>query len=91
MPMELFALLAVREVTAAVIRIAAYREGTHHPADLGGKIKTAVEMCALAVLILVRPPEALAIGAISLLWIAVLFGLVSLARYWPHRAAGLRS
>ena len=91
LPPELFLLLAVREVTAAAIRIAAYRAGTHHPADLGGKIKTAAEMCALAVLIVVRPPDALAIGAIALLWLAVLFGLLSLARYWPHRRVLPRS
>lgn len=83
-PAELFALLAVREVTSAVIRIAGYRMGTHRPADLLGKIKTAAEMCALAVLIVARPPQALAIGAIVLLWIAVIYGLLSLARYWPH-------
>ncbi len=82
LPPELFLLLAFREVTAAAIRIAAYRAGTHRPADLGGKIKTAAEMCALAVLIVVHPPQPLAVGAIALLWIAVLFGLVSLARYW---------
>ncbi len=91
LPPELFALLAVREITAGIIRIAGYRTGTHGPADLGGKIKTAAEMCALAVLIVVRPPEPLAVGAIALLWIAVLFGLVSLARYWPHRRTRLRS
>lgn len=84
-PVELFALLAVREITAGVIRVAGYRAGTHRPADLGGKIKTAAEMCALAVLIVVRPPEALGVAALSLLWIAVLFGLMSLAQYWPHR------
>lgn len=91
LPPELFALLAVREVTAAVIRIAAYRAGTHHPAELGGKVKTAAQMCALAVLIVVRPPEPLAIAAIGLLWVAVLFGLGSLAQYWPHRRISLRS
>lgn len=90
-PAELFALLAVREVTAAVIRIAAYRAGTHHPADLGGKLKTAAEMCAVAVLIVDRPPQPLAVGALALLWIAVLFGLVSLARHWPHRRSAVRS
>ena len=91
LPPELFALLAVREITSGVIRIAGYRTGTHRPADLGGKIKTAAEMCALAVLIVVRPPQPLAVGAISLLWIAVLLGLVSLAPHWPHRRARLRS
>ena len=83
-PPELFALLAVREITSGVIRIAGYRMGTHRPAELLGKIKTAAQMCALAVLIVVRPPEALAIGAIVVLWGAVLYGLLSLAQYWPH-------
>ena len=84
-PLELFALLAVREITAGVIRVAGYRAGSHRPADLGGKIKTVAEMCALAVLIVARPPEALGVAALSVLWIAVLFGLMSLAQYWPHR------
>ncbi|MDQ2952655.1 MAG: CDP-alcohol phosphatidyltransferase family protein [Chloroflexota bacterium] len=91
LPPELFALLAVREITAAVLRVASYRAGTHHPADLGGKVKTAAQMCALGLLIILRPPEPLAIGAVALLWVAVLFGLVSLAQYWPRRRISVRS
>jgi CDP-diacylglycerol--glycerol-3-phosphate 3-phosphatidyltransferase len=91
LPPELFALLAVREITSGVIRVAGYRTGTHRPADLGGKLKTAAEMCALAVLIVVRPPALLGVGAIAVLWIAVLFGLVSLAQYWPHRRRPISS
>lgn len=78
----LFALLAVREITAAAMRVAAYRANTHRGADAGGKLKTAAEMCALAILILVRPPEPVGVAAVGLLWVAVTFGLVSLARDW---------
>jgi CDP-diacylglycerol--glycerol-3-phosphate 3-phosphatidyltransferase len=81
----LLGLLAVREITAAIIRLDEYRRGVSRPADAIGKAKTAAEMVALAVLIVVRPPEALGVSAHSLLWIAVLFGLVSLAQRWPHR------
>lgn len=78
----LFTLLAVREITAAAMRVAAYRANTHRGADAGGKLKTAAEMCALAILILVRPPEPVGVAAVGLLWVAVTFGLVSLARDW---------
>ncbi|HUQ42239.1 MAG TPA: CDP-alcohol phosphatidyltransferase family protein [Candidatus Limnocylindrales bacterium] len=83
-PPELFALLAVREVTSGVIRLSGYHDGTHRSADGVGKLKTAAELTALAVLIVVRPPAPLGVAAISLLWIAVLFGLVTLAQYWSH-------
>jgi len=84
-PPELFALLAVREITAAVIRVDEYRRGVSRPADVTGKVKTAAEMVALAVLIVVRPPEPLGVAALTLLWIAVIFGFVSLVQQWPHR------
>jgi CDP-diacylglycerol--glycerol-3-phosphate 3-phosphatidyltransferase len=82
----LFGLLVVLELTSAVIRLDEYRRRVSRPADAIGKAaKTAAQMVALAVLIVVRPPEALGVGAHSLLWIAVIFGLVSLAQRWPHR------
>jgi CDP-diacylglycerol--glycerol-3-phosphate 3-phosphatidyltransferase len=81
----LFGLLVVLELTAAVIRLDEYRRGVSRPADAIGKAKTAAQMVALAVLIVSRPPEGLGVGAHSLLWIAVIFGLVSLAQQWPHR------
>ncbi len=81
----LLGLLVVLEMTSAVIRLDEYRRGVSRPADVTGKAKTAAQMIALAVLIVVRPPEPLGVGAHSLLWIAVLFGLISLAQQWPHR------
>ena len=84
-PPELFLLLVVREVTAAVIRLDEFRRGISRPADASGKAKTAAEMVALAVLIVVRLPAPLGVAAVTLLWIAVVFGLVSLAQQWPHR------
>jgi CDP-diacylglycerol--glycerol-3-phosphate 3-phosphatidyltransferase len=84
-PPGLFALLAVREVTAAVIRVDEHRRGVSRPADASGKAKTAAEMVALALLILARPPEPLALVGVVLLGAAVLVGFVSLAQQWPHR------
>jgi CDP-diacylglycerol--glycerol-3-phosphate 3-phosphatidyltransferase len=81
----LFGLLVVLELTSAVIRLDEYRRGVSRPADVTGKAKTAAQMVALAVLIVMRPPEPLGVGAHSLLWIAVLLGLISLAQQWPHR------
>jgi CDP-diacylglycerol--glycerol-3-phosphate 3-phosphatidyltransferase len=81
----LFGLLVVLEITSAVIRLDEHRRGVSRPADATGKAKTAAQMVAMAVLIVVRPPEALGVGAHSLLWIAVIVGLISLAQQWPHR------
>ena len=84
-PPALFALLAVREVTAGTIRIASYRARTHRPATVVGKLKTTAEMCAIALLVVVRPPDPVGVAALALLWAAVLVGLASLVNNWPHR------
>lgn len=84
-PPVLFGLLALRELVSGAIRIAEHRAGRNQPAGTSGKLKTAAEMCALAVLIVARPPQLLGIAALGLLWIAVLFGVVLLARSLPDR------
>ena len=84
-PAALLALLAVRELAVALVRVTDHRAGVRRPADASGKAKTAAEMGALAVLVMVRPPEPLAAGALALLWAAALFGVVALRTTWRPR------
>ncbi len=79
LPPALLAALGAREVAMALVRLAEHRAGSWRPADAGGKVKTALQMCALGVLIAVRPPEPLGVAAVWLLGLATLLGFVRFA------------
>ena len=87
-PPALVACILVRELTVGIIRFARYRAGTSPSADVAGKAKTAAQMCALAVLLVWRPPHPVGIAALGVLWVAAIFGLVSLSSFWPQRRRG---
>ena len=84
-PAALLAIIVLRELAMVLIRVGEQRGGAARPADASGKAKTAAQMIALAALVVARPPEALGVAALSLLWVAALFGLVALGTSMPRR------
>lgn len=80
-PMELAALLIAREGVVAVARLAAFRARTHHAAERLGKVKTAVQLVALALTVAAHPLAPAHGPAVALLWIAALVGIATMPRY----------
>ena len=82
-PLGIAAIIVVRELFVATVRVLLYRQGLRTHASWAAKAKTACEMGALALLI--APPSALAaeVGAI-LLTAAALIGILTLPTYLPH-------
>lgn len=77
------AIIVVRELFVAAIRMLMYRQGLRTHASRAAKAKTACEMGALVLLI--APPSAVAadLGA-ALLTAAALIGILTLPAYLPH-------
>jgi len=69
--------LIVREISVAALRLT----GHHAPATLGSKLKTACEMCGIALLLL----DPLAPSGTVLLGAALALALVTLPGYAPRR------
>ena len=80
-PLLLLGLIALREIGAALLRASSYRGRTHQAAGRAGKAKTALEMVALAALIVTRPPDLAGTAALAVLWVAAVIGLVTLPRH----------
>jgi CDP-diacylglycerol--glycerol-3-phosphate 3-phosphatidyltransferase len=84
-PVALAAAIAVRELLVSGLRVLRHRAGERLPASPTTKVKTALEMCGIALLIVARPPAALATVGVVLLAAALALGLVTLPTYFPHR------
>ena len=82
-PPGIAAIIVVREVFVAAVRVVLYRQGLRTHASAAAKGKTACEMAAIVLLI--APPSALAgaVGAV-LLTSAALIGILTLPAYLPH-------
>lgn len=82
-PLEIAAIIVVRELFVAAVRVLMYRQGLQTHASGAAKAKTACEMAAIVLLI--APPSALAadVGA-ALLTAAALIGILTLPAYLPH-------
>lgn len=82
-PLAIAAIIVVRELFVAAIRVLMYRQGLRTHASGAAKAKTACEMTAIVLLI--APPSALAadVGA-ALLTAAALIGVLTLPEYLPH-------
>jgi CDP-diacylglycerol--glycerol-3-phosphate 3-phosphatidyltransferase len=84
-PLALVAAIAAREVLVSGLRVLRHRAGAHLPASAAAKLKTGLEMCALALLIVARPPAAVAFIGVALLLVALTIGLVTLPTYLPNK------
>jgi CDP-diacylglycerol--glycerol-3-phosphate 3-phosphatidyltransferase len=84
-PLALVAAIAAREVLVSGLRVLRHRAGEHLPASAAAKVKTGLEMCAIAVLIVARPPSTLAALGVVVLLAALAIGLVILPAYFPRR------
>jgi CDP-diacylglycerol--glycerol-3-phosphate 3-phosphatidyltransferase len=82
-PLGIAAIIVVREVLVGAVRVLAYRGGLRAHAAPAGKVKTACEMAALALLI-ARPIELAADVGALLLTAAALIGILTLPAYLPH-------
>jgi CDP-diacylglycerol--glycerol-3-phosphate 3-phosphatidyltransferase len=82
-PLGIAAIIVVRELFVAAVRVLMYRHGGRAHASGAAKAKTACEMAAIVLLI--APPSALAadVGAL-LLTAAALIGILTLPAYLPH-------
>jgi len=82
-PLAVAAIIVVRELFVAAVRVLMYRQGVRAHASAAAKAKTACEMVAL--LLLIGAPSALAadFGAL-LLTAAALIGILTLPAYLPH-------
>jgi CDP-diacylglycerol--glycerol-3-phosphate 3-phosphatidyltransferase len=77
-------LVALREGTVAALRVVAYRRRVDVGAGIAGKIKTALELTAIALLMIGRPPSVISDAGVALLAIALVTGIGTLPMYIPH-------
>ncbi len=84
-PLALVAAITARELLVSGLRVLRHRAGGHLPASSAAKLKTALEMCAIAILIVMRPPALEATVGIALLAAALVIGVVTLPTYFPHK------
>lgn len=82
-PLEIAAIIVVREVCVGAVRVITYRKGLRTHAAVAAKAKTACEMTALALLIARPTAVAADVGAV-LLTAAALIGVLTLPAYLPH-------
>lgn len=82
-PLEIAAIIVVREIFVAAIRVLLYRQGLRTHASAAAKAKTATEMAAIVLLIPAPSPLAGEVGAV-LLTAAALVGILTLPAYLPH-------
>lgn len=82
-PVGIAAIIVVRELFVAAVRVLTYRQGLRTHASGAAKAKTACEMAAIVLLI--ASPTALAAEAgAAVLTAAALIGIVTLPAYLPH-------
>jgi CDP-diacylglycerol--glycerol-3-phosphate 3-phosphatidyltransferase len=84
-PVPLVVGLAAREILVTGLRLLRHRDGRHLPASPAAKLKTALEMCAVSLLIVAPPPGALGGIGVVLLGAALTIGLLTFPAYLPHR------
>jgi CDP-diacylglycerol--glycerol-3-phosphate 3-phosphatidyltransferase len=82
-PVGIAAIIVVRELFVAAVRVLMYRQGLRTHASGAAKAKTACEMAAIVLLIASPSPLAAAVGA-ALLTAAALLGILTLPAYLPH-------
>lgn len=90
-PLALVAAIAVRELLVSGLRVLRHRAGEHLAASPAAKLKTGLEMCAIALLIVARPPGVEATVGVALLAVALAIGLVTLPTYFPHKRPRYRT
>jgi len=83
-------LVALREGAVAVLRVIAYRRHLLTGTGLAAKIKTALELVAIALLMLGRPPAPVSDAGVLLLALALAIGLATLPMYVPRNGTSLR-
>ncbi len=83
-PLALAVAIAVRELLVSGLRVLRYRAGDPMPASSAAKLKTALEMCGIAILIVARPPTSEAALGVALLAAALAIGIVTLPAYLSH-------
>lgn len=86
-PIELAAAIGVRELLVSGLRVLRYRAGARMPTSFAAKVKTALEMCGIAILIVARSPAVEATLGVALLAAALAIGLGTLPTYFPHKTA----
>ena len=82
-PPAIAAIIVVRELFVAAVRVAMYRQGLRTHASVAAKAKTACEMAALLLLI-ARPTALVAEVGAALLTAGALIGILTLPAYLPH-------
>lgn len=82
-PLELAAAIAARELLVSGLRVVRYRAGERMHTSSAAKVKTALEMCGIAALIVARPPAPEAMLGVGLLVASLVIGVVTLPRYFP--------
>jgi len=82
-PLGITAIIVVRELCVAAVRVLMYRHGRRTHASGAAKAKTACEMAAIVLLIVPPSPLAAEAGA-ALLTAAALVGILTLPAYLPH-------
>jgi CDP-diacylglycerol--glycerol-3-phosphate 3-phosphatidyltransferase len=80
-PLGLAAAVAVRELLVSGLRVLRYRGGQHIHASLAAKLKTALEMCGIAILIVARPSSSEATIGVALLVASLVIGIVTMPTY----------
>jgi CDP-diacylglycerol--glycerol-3-phosphate 3-phosphatidyltransferase len=83
-PLPLAVAIAARELLVSGLRVLRYRAGEPMPASSTAKVKTALEMCGIAVLIVARPPASEAALGVVLLAAALAIGVATLPVYLRH-------
>ena len=82
-PPGIAAIIIVRELFVAVVRVVMYRQGLRTHASGAAKAKTACEMAAIVLLIAPPSDPAGDVGAV-LLTAAALIGILTVPAYLPH-------
>lgn len=82
-PLAIAAIIVVRELFVAAVRVLLYRQGLRNHASGVAKAKTACEMGALVLLIAQPTALVVEVGA-ALLTSAALIGILTLPAYLPH-------
>jgi CDP-diacylglycerol--glycerol-3-phosphate 3-phosphatidyltransferase len=77
-------LVALREGAVAALRVVAYRRDREIGAGIAAKAKTALELTAIAMLMIGRPPSPLSEAGVLLLSVALVIGIGTLPMYMPH-------
>jgi len=78
-------IVALREGAVAALRLIAHRRHMLIGTGIAAKIKTALELAAIALLMLGREPSAVSETGVLLLTLALGIGLATLPRYVPRR------